>query len=173
MAPGPRREHAGGLPSDHPYQFTHAPLTSTIEAENFDHGYEGLAYHDTTVGNPTGFCRGQHVDLEPTADASTGPAANVTGTAAGEWLNYSVMNAFPVEYHLELRVATTGASKALHVEGQRDAMSSRRSGSAVGSPSGGASHGHTAIDSSRPQAAPTERLQLEAGGDRASCLWSG
>ncbi|KYF55727.1 hypothetical protein BE08_22955 [Sorangium cellulosum] len=71
----------GGSPRTIPYQFTHAPLTSTIEAENFDYGYEGLAYHDTTVGNATGFYRGQHVDLEPTADTSTGPGANVTGTA--------------------------------------------------------------------------------------------
>ncbi|WP_437636846.1 carbohydrate-binding domain-containing protein [Sorangium sp. So ce854] len=106
----------GGGPRTIPYQFTHAPLTSTIEAENFDYGYEGVAYHDTTVGNATGFYRGQHVDLEPTADTPTGPGANVTGTAAGEWLNYSVTNPFPVAYHLELRVATTGASKALHVE---------------------------------------------------------
>ena len=62
----------------------HGP--SVVEAENFDYGGEGVAYHDTTPGNTGGAYRATDVDIEP---ASSG-GFDVGWVVPSEWLNYSV-----------------------------------------------------------------------------------
>ena len=44
-------------PASTPYLGTPVALPNLIEAENYDRGGEGLAYHDTTTGNSSGAYR--------------------------------------------------------------------------------------------------------------------
>ena len=47
-----------------PFGGTPVALPGTIQAENFDDGGEGVAYHDTTAGNTGGQFRNTDVDIE-------------------------------------------------------------------------------------------------------------
>ena len=77
-------------------------MPGRIEAENFDNGGEGVAYHDTTPGNSGGAYRNTDVDLEVSSDGGY----DVGWTAAGEWLNYTVSVASSGSYTVGLRVAS-------------------------------------------------------------------
>jgi chitodextrinase len=61
-------------------------IPGTVEAENYDLGGEGLAYHDSDPENNSGAYRFDAVDINK--DASGG--FNVGWTSAGEWLEYTV-----------------------------------------------------------------------------------
>jgi poly(hydroxyalkanoate) depolymerase family esterase len=79
-----------------------------IQAENFDSGGEGVAYHELTATNLGGQYRtSEAVDIETTTD--TGGGYDVTGTAAGEWFEYTIYVSEPGLYNLALRVAGTSA----------------------------------------------------------------
>jgi endoglucanase len=79
-----------------------------IQAENFDSGGEGVAYHESTTNNLGGQYRtSEAVDIETTTD--TGGGYDVTGTASGEWLEYTINVSQPGFYNLALRVAGTSA----------------------------------------------------------------
>jgi endoglucanase len=85
--------------------------TTRIQAENFDTGGEGVAYHDTDAANNGGQYRtSERVDLQATTD--TGGGYNVGWISAGEWLEYTVDVAAAGTYDLKLRVARqpTGTS---------------------------------------------------------------
>src|SRR5437016_223918 len=73
-----------------PYGGTNAVIAngSTIQAENYDVGGEGVAYHDTTTGNTGGQFRSDDVDIETSGDAGGG--YNVGWIVDGEWLEYTV-----------------------------------------------------------------------------------
>lgn len=78
--------------------------TIRLQAENYDTGGEGVAYHDTDVSNQGGRYRtGDGVDIEATSDAGGGD--DVGWVAAGEWLEYTVNVAQAGSYDLNLRVA--------------------------------------------------------------------
>jgi endonuclease/exonuclease/phosphatase family metal-dependent hydrolase len=79
-------------------------LPGTIQAENFDNGGEGVAYHDTSAANAGGAYRQTAVDIE----ASTEGGYNVGWIDAGEWLNYTVNVATTGSYTVQLRVASVG-----------------------------------------------------------------
>jgi hypothetical protein len=105
----------GSTPGNTPFGGTPAPVPGRFQAENFDEGGEGVAYHDTTAGN-TG---GQHrpatdVDIEATSD--TGGGFNVGWLPAGEWLEFTVNVASTSNYTLNARVASTGDGGSFHVE---------------------------------------------------------
>jgi hypothetical protein len=87
-------------------------LPGTIEAENFDNGGEGIAYHDVTAGNRGGAYRQSDVDIE----AATEAGYDVGWIAVGEWLTYSVNVATTASYLLEARVASSGPGGTFHVE---------------------------------------------------------
>ena len=86
---------------DHPYGGSPRPIPGRIEAEEYDIGGEGIAYHDTTSGNSGGLVRSDDVDIE----ARDG-GYNVGWIADGEWLEYTV-NATSGMYELQARVAST------------------------------------------------------------------
>jgi hypothetical protein len=84
--------------------FTGTPvrLPGTIEAENYDRGGEGVAYHDTTRANKGGFYRKEGVDIWRTK------GGYYTGAyASGEWLAYTVNVAYSGKFKVNLRVATS------------------------------------------------------------------
>lgn len=85
-----------------------------VQAESFDNGGEGLAYHDTTKGNAGGKLRATDVDLEPTTDVGGG--YDVGWIDPGEWLGYTVTVPVSASYAVELRVAAAGPGGTLHLE---------------------------------------------------------
>ena len=88
----------------------HAPVPSNpilIQAEDFDAGAEGVAYHDTDAANLGGKYRSTGVDIQTTTD--TGGGFNVGYTKAGEWLDYTVNIATAGLYTIDFRVAAAAA----------------------------------------------------------------
>jgi len=63
-------------------------MPGRIEAEDFDVGGQGVAYHDLTLENEGDKYRPDAVAIEPTTDLEGG--YNVGWTEAGEWLAYTV-----------------------------------------------------------------------------------
>ncbi len=86
-----------------PYSGTPISLPGKLQAEEYDLGGEGIAYHDTTAGNTGGDFRTDDVDI--TAQYGGNVLAWVTEE---EWLKYTV-NAAAGTYDITLR-ASTGVS---------------------------------------------------------------
>jgi hypothetical protein len=104
----------GGAPSQTAYPAGSPwPIPGTIQAEDYDSGGEGVAYHDATAGNSGGVYRSEDVDLQACAD--TGGGYNVGWAVAGDWLEYTVAASVAGTYDMSLRVAAP-ASGAMHVE---------------------------------------------------------
>jgi hypothetical protein len=102
-------------PAETPFGGTPWAIPGQIEAENYDNGGEGVAYHDLDTTNNGGSYRTtEAVDVQPTSD--TGGGYNVGWIQAGEWLKYTVNVASTGSYDLALRLANTGTGAALHVE---------------------------------------------------------
>ena len=97
-----------------PYGGTPAAIPGTIEAENYDLGGEGVAYHDTTAGNSGNVYRTDGVDLIAASD--TGGGYEVTNAVAGEWLKYSVKVGSAGTYTITVRVASSGTGGQFHIE---------------------------------------------------------
>jgi len=95
-----------------PYSGSPIAIPGTIEAENYDVGGEGIAYHDTDSGNNGGAYRTDAVDIEN----STEGAYNVGWIQNGEWLEYTVDVATTGTYDIEVRVASASAGGTLHIE---------------------------------------------------------
>jgi hypothetical protein len=88
-------------------------IPGKIEAEDFDNGGEGVAYHDLTPTNTQGQYRTtEGVDIE----AATEGGYNVGTIQTGEWLEYTVNVAQAGIYTLQARVAAIAAGKTFHVE---------------------------------------------------------
>lgn len=98
--------------SSKPYSGSPAALPGTIQAENYDLGGEGIAYHDTTAGNNSGAYRNDDVDIRVTTDSSGG--YNVKSVRAGEWLAYTVNVSAAGTYTLDVRVASLGTGGTIH-----------------------------------------------------------
>ncbi|WP_298738746.1 glycosyl hydrolase family 18 protein [uncultured Chitinophaga sp.] len=95
-----------------PFNGTRATIPGKIEAEHYDNGGEGVAFHDLTATNLGGqFRTSEAVDLESCAEGGY----DLGYVQAGEWVEYSVNVAQAGSYTLEARVATTG-SGTFHVE---------------------------------------------------------
>jgi endoglucanase len=92
-------------------------LTGTalrIQAEDFDTGGEGVAYHELTSTNLSGQYRtNEVVDIEVTAD--TGGGYDVTSTDDGEWLEYTIKATVAGYYNISLRYATPSNDCAVSV----------------------------------------------------------
>jgi len=106
--------HVVAPPSSTPFGGTAAIIPGLIEAENFDEGGEGVAYHDLSSGNTGGQYRQSDVDITTTSDVGGGFALGYV--QGGEWLKYSVSVAATGNYALSARVASSGAGGTFHVE---------------------------------------------------------
>lgn len=87
-------------------------LPCRIEAEHFDYGGKGIAYHDSDAGNDRGTFRAdEDVDIvdEPTRRV-------VTKTREGEWLKYSISVPADGPYTIVAAVANGLSSGAFHLE---------------------------------------------------------
>ncbi|HVD97714.1 MAG TPA: carbohydrate-binding protein [Cytophagaceae bacterium] len=98
-----------------PYTGTPINIPGTIEAENYDNGGEGIAYHDNDAVNSGGQQRtNQGVDVENASDA-TG-TYDVGFTNPGEWMKYTVNVTTAGAYTLQVRAAAPSAGATIHVE---------------------------------------------------------
>jgi len=96
-----------------PFKGTPSPLPGRIEAEDFDRGGEGIAYHDNTPGNQGGYYRtSEDVDI-------INPYANgyvVNNFETGEWLSYTVSVAQSGTYKIQLLVSSMYSNSRFHLE---------------------------------------------------------
>src|SRR5438105_824553 len=89
-----------------PFSGTPIAIPGTFEAENFDLGGEGVAYHDNVKGNAGGQYRlSEDVDIILSADALGGGYV-VNNFETGEWLAYTVNVAASAHYDIEIRATT-------------------------------------------------------------------
>lgn len=105
---------AAGVDAE-PFRDGPRSIPGLIEAEDFDAGDAGVAYHDLTESNHGADYRGRtQVDIERRSDASNGHG--IGWVRAGEWLTYTVEAADSGPYTLEILVAAAKAGGRFHVE---------------------------------------------------------
>jgi len=94
-----------------------AEVPGRVEAERFDEGGEGTAYHDLSAANEGGQFRATGVDIEATAD--TGGGYNVGWIFPGEWLTFTISAATGGTFDVLARVASpgTGGTFTLSIDG--------------------------------------------------------
>ena len=132
-------------------------LPGVVEAENFDKGGEGVAYHDSEAANLGGEYRpGEGVDIQ----SCTEGGYNVGWTAAGEWLEYSINVASAGTYQVGARVASPNAGR-LHYE-----LDGQPLGTAVALPATGGFQTWQTVTTTLtlPAGAHVLRVAVEAGG---------
>ncbi|ACL17090.1 PKD domain-containing protein [Methanosphaerula palustris] len=93
------------------YNGTHA-IPGQLQAEDYDLGGEGVAYHDTTPGNEGGVYRHDDVDIE---QIDTDRSPSVGWTRAGEWLAYTVNINTAGTYTAGFRVASAHAGSSVQM----------------------------------------------------------
>ena len=103
-----------GKEQSRPYSGTPIPIPGIVEAENYDLGGEGVAYHDLTTGNTPNKYRTDDVDIEACTDASGG--FNIGYAQAGEWTVYTVDVDATGKYDFDIRVASTTANNTFYIE---------------------------------------------------------
>lgn len=112
---GPRGGYiAPGQPGQTPYGGSARAIPGTIQAEDFDVGGEGVAYHDTDTVNNGGAYRPGGVDIKNSSGSPASPA--IGWVKSGEWWEYTVNVTTTGTYRLEARVASAYTGKSLHVE---------------------------------------------------------
>lgn len=94
------------IPVQAPFTGSAIVIPGKIEAENYDLGGEGLAYHDNSSGNQSGEYRDDDVDI------GIGEAGSyVIGNAlVGEWTEYTVNVEADGKYNINLRYSSGKAS---------------------------------------------------------------
>jgi uncharacterized protein YjdB len=96
-----------------PFGGTAWAIPGVIEAENFDNGGEGVAYHDNDAINSGGQGRtGEGVDTENCSEGTL----NVGWTGTGEWYEYTVNVASAGTYNIDVRTASIFAGGTFHIE---------------------------------------------------------
>ncbi|HYG80844.1 MAG TPA: carbohydrate-binding protein, partial [Pyrinomonadaceae bacterium] len=100
--------------SQSPHGGSPAALPGSVEAENFDNGGEGVAYHDVDAGNNGGEYRSTDVDIRSKDTASNGHV--VFNAVAGEWLEYTVNVSQAGHYEVGAFSASRLAGGTYHIE---------------------------------------------------------
>ncbi|ACL15779.1 GDSL-type esterase/lipase family protein [Methanosphaerula palustris] len=90
-------------PTFTPGPFTSLTVPGTLQAEQYDNGGEGTAYHDTTPGNQGGEYRQDDVDIESGASGY-----DLCFIRTGEWVNYTMQVATAGDYTAAFRAASWG-----------------------------------------------------------------
>jgi hypothetical protein len=101
-----------------PFGGTARTIPGVVQAEDFDEGGEGLAYHDTTYQDGGAQAslpryRSESVDVDDCVDIDGG--FNIGGIVAGEWLSYTVQVAADGDYDLNVRYCSPSGGR-LHAE---------------------------------------------------------
>ncbi len=104
---------AAATPSSTPFTGTPYPVPGQIEAENFDNGGEGVAYHDLTLGNQGGAYR-TDIDVDIVAPPTGGYVVN--GFQTGEWLKYTISVAQTGTYRIDALVSSEFTTSRWHAD---------------------------------------------------------
>jgi hypothetical protein len=99
-----------------PFGGTAWVIPGIIEAENYDLGGEGVAYHDTGLRNLGQTYREDGVDVCDEYIVKMTDAPFIGWTKSGEWLQYSVDVAAPGIYTLDMRVSAWDSGGIFHIE---------------------------------------------------------
>ncbi|MGH9893706.1 MAG: carbohydrate-binding protein, partial [bacterium] len=103
-------------PTQSPYGGTARTIPGTIQAEHFDFGGEGVAYHDSDSANNGGLYRpNESVDIKAASDTGGGYAIGWI-LQPNEWFEYTVNVASAGTFTFAARVATIYSGKRFHVE---------------------------------------------------------
>lgn len=95
-----------------PFHGTPISIPGVFEAEDFDTGGEGFAYHDAVSGNAGSQYRpNENVDI-----FAGGTGFRVANIQTGEWLTYTINVTHAGAYAIEALVATEFSNSAFHVE---------------------------------------------------------
>jgi hypothetical protein len=98
-----------------PYGGKGAAIPGLVEAEHYDEGPAGVAYHDVTPKNEGANYRGEtQVDIEARPDATNGHG--IGWTRAGEWLVYTVDVKEAGTYSIDIPVASNKKGGTFHLE---------------------------------------------------------
>jgi hypothetical protein len=102
-----------------PFGGTAWEIPGKIEAENYDEGYEGAAYHDADASNPYQrfghyYRGGDGVDCDALTNCSN--QYHVANINAGEWLGYTINVGRSGLDTVKIRVASTNSNKKFHLE---------------------------------------------------------
>ena len=95
-------------PTPGPYRTLVVP--GTLEAEDYDNGGEGVAYHDTVAGNQGGAYRSDDVDIEAITGGYT--LAYIRDT---EWTRYTVTVQQAGDYRVGLRAAAWNGPRTVRI----------------------------------------------------------
>lgn len=96
-----------------PFGGTAWPVPGLVEAENYDDGGEGVAYHDVNNGGQTDY-RTDNIGVYADGSASNGYA--VGWNIAGEWMGYTVNVTSTRSYTVTARVASGSGAGTFHLE---------------------------------------------------------
>jgi hypothetical protein len=93
-------------------------IPGRTEAEDYDNGGEGVAYHDSDAVNNGGQYRQDGVDIEVAADPQGGGYSIGWGNA-GEWLEYTIDSVKADKYDVNIRCGTgvDGAQVRVKLDG--------------------------------------------------------
>ncbi len=97
-------------PTATPGPFATLVVPGLVEAEDYDNGGEGVAYHDTVAGNQGGAYRADDVDIESIA---SGYALAYIRDA--EWTRYTVTVQETGDYLVGLRAAAWNGLRTVHI----------------------------------------------------------
>jgi len=90
-------------------------VPGTFQAEDYDNGGEGIAYHDVVPGNAGGLYRtGESVDIKTAGGNGTNYAVN--NFQVGEWVSYSINVAQTGTYRVEANVSSVYTNSQFHIE---------------------------------------------------------
>ena len=158
----------GGLPWTIPAAGLH------LQAEHYDLGGEGVAFHDTDPRQSSSTLRANgaanDVDIATIAAGADMPGAKIASIVAGEWLRYTVTVPSTGRYDLRLRVANASAAAIAN------AITVRWRGAVVAGPlsvpsTGGADTFTTLAVNGVALSAGTELLQLSFGAAGFALNW--
>ncbi len=141
-------------------------IPGTIQAESYDSGGEGVAYHRQITEMP----RTSPFQKEAVAVRNGGTGRVVCGLAQGDWLKYSVNVTQPATYDVNFRIASGRGEGGFHLE----ANGVNVTGPVAATPSRGKTWADVVVHSVRLVPGP-QRLKLcvdGAGADLDSgCQW--
>jgi hypothetical protein len=97
-------------------------LIQRFEAEDFDHGGEGVAFHRADIEAANNIYRSSNVMIRPAQDIpggyllGAGGGFCVTGLKAGDWLEYTLDLQKEGFYDIGVRTASRGMGGSIHIE---------------------------------------------------------
>jgi len=97
-----------------PFNFEPQIIPGIIEAEYYDYGAEGDAYHDTDINNRGGRFREDGVDLSGIDDPATD--FMIGWTQVGEWLEYTVDVEESSVYEIIYHISSRPGNGKMHIE---------------------------------------------------------